>query len=401
MVAMDVRQLRSWWFERQGLPAGMPDATPEQVLDRVGWARSVAGINPYLTLFSRAGISREAADAAIAETRIHELPCARGCTFVVPRQDFALALKVGQEFHENGEIKGAKRYLGLTDDEIDRLGEKVLVALAEGPMDPAKLKTVLGDAVRNLGPEGKKRGMTTTLPLALGRLQSRGEIRRQPINGRLDQQRYAYARWEDHPLRGSNLSTEEAYVELARRYFRWIGPASLGHFQWLSGLGVKAAKAAVEPLGLVPLEAGSPLLMYPEDREALLTHAVSPEPRYALVASLDGLVLHRRELSDLLEPEDRTRQTRGEKSVSEMGGLQDLYSNPILDRGRIVGLWEFDAESQTIAWTSFVPADAAMRAEVARTETFVRDQVGDARSFSLDSPESRRPKVEFLRAQQP
>src|SRR5271169_6066 len=45
--------------------------------------------------------------------------------------------------------------------------------------------------------------------------------------------------------------------ELARRYFRWIGPPTVSEFQWFSGLGVRAALAAVEPLGLVPAEVGS------------------------------------------------------------------------------------------------------------------------------------------------
>ncbi|MFI6849022.1 hypothetical protein OG535_21450 [Kitasatospora sp. NBC_00085] len=35
---------------------------------------------------------------------------------------------------------------------------------------------------------------------------------------------------------------------------------------------------------------------------------------------------------------------------------------------------------------------------VARTEAFVRDQLGDARGFSLDSPTSRAPKIAALRA---
>ena len=39
-----------------------------------------------------------------------------------------------------------------------------------------------------------------------------------------------------------------------------------------------------------------------------------------------------------------------------------------------------------------------MRTGVKSTEAFVRDELGDARSFSLDSPESRRPRVEALRA---
>jgi hypothetical protein len=35
------------------------------ILTHTGWARSVAGIGPYLTLFSRAGLTRESVDAYV------------------------------------------------------------------------------------------------------------------------------------------------------------------------------------------------------------------------------------------------------------------------------------------------------------------------------------------------
>src|SRR5207249_2002908 len=139
-------------------------------------------------------------------------------------------------------------------------------ALEKGQLDPEGIREATGNAARNLGAEGKKKGMITTLPLALGRLQSRGEIRRVPINGRLDQQRYRYTLWRPNPLTGFKLTVEEAYTELARRFFRWIGPATLAEFQWFSGLGVKTSKSAVEPLKLVPFENRSDRLMFAEDR---------------------------------------------------------------------------------------------------------------------------------------
>lgn len=98
-----------------------PDLTPAAVLERSGWARTVGGVNPYLTLFSRAGTTRAAADAAAKAHAILELPCARGCTHVVPAADFALALRLGQGTGEAAELKSAKKYLGVTDREVDHL----------------------------------------------------------------------------------------------------------------------------------------------------------------------------------------------------------------------------------------------------------------------------------------
>jgi len=376
----------------------MSNVSSAAVLERAGWARSVGGVNPYLTLFGRAGISREEVDRAAANLELCELPSARGCTYVVPRSDYALALKVGRSDGDSPDIKTAKKYLGVTDRELDRLAEQVLTVLEDGPKDPAALKDCLGEVVRNLGAEGKKRGMTTTLPLVIGRLQSLGEVRRQPVNGRLDQQRYSYARWTDSPLRSFRLSFAEAYTELARRYFRFAGPASLAHFRWFSGLGAAAAKTAVASLGLVPIEAGSELLIFPDELSQLHSFVVPKDPVYRLVASLDGVVLHRREVAPLCDPADLNRKVYGDRGVVELGGLGDLSSHPILDRGRLIGLWEYEPASGSIVSTSFVKQTPLLRSEIDRTTAFVRDQLGDARSFSLDSPESRQPRIDALRA---
>lgn len=52
-------RLRAWAWHRQGLDGSLAGCTAEQVFARAGWARSIGGANPYLTLFARAGIRRE------------------------------------------------------------------------------------------------------------------------------------------------------------------------------------------------------------------------------------------------------------------------------------------------------------------------------------------------------
>jgi len=129
---MDDIKLRAWWFHRQGLDGSMLDATPSDTLARAGWARSVAGSGPYLALFARAGLSRETVDSAVARLEIHELPSARGCTYILPAPDFALGLRVGQEF-ASGEMALARK-LGVTDAEVATLRDVVLDALRKGPL---------------------------------------------------------------------------------------------------------------------------------------------------------------------------------------------------------------------------------------------------------------------------
>jgi hypothetical protein len=314
---------------------------------------------------------------------------------VLPASDFALGLKIAQSF--GGSEMNVARKLGVTDAEIERLCTAVVAALKKGPLDPEALREATGGTSRSLGEEGKKKGLTTTLPLALGQLQPAGAIRRVPMNGRLDQQRYRYALWSPNPMAKCKLSTEEANIELARLYFAWIGPATLAEFQWFSALGVKAAKAALDPLKLAPAEDGGAHLMFAKDREEFRRFQVPKKPQYVLVSCLDGIALLRRDLKSLLIEEDRGRPVFCETGYKPLGGLADLPSHAILDRGRVVGLWEYDPNTGSIAWMPFIAPDKAMQQAVERTQAYVRDQLGDARSFSLDSPKSRAPRVEALR----
>jgi hypothetical protein len=394
-MALSPEKLRAWYSHLQGLDGSLAGAKPAEVLARTGWARSVGGVAPYLTLHARAGTSREAADKSVESLEIHELPAARNCTYVVPTEDFALALTVGAGFW-GAELRTALK-LGVTEKEIDKLCDAVVKALSKGALEPDQIREAVGSATRSLGEEGKKKGITTTLPLALGRLQAMGEIRRISLNGRLDQQRYKYSLWRPNPLAKFRMNEDQAMTELARRYYSWIGPATIAEFQWFSGLGVKAAKIAVEPLKLLPVSAGDGRLMLPNLREKFEKYSVPKDPHYVLVSSLDGVSLLRRDLRALLDSADSARELFLEKDTRPAGTLQDLPSHAILDRGRLVGLWEYDTGTESIAWMTFIKKNKDLEKAVARSEEFVRAQLGDARSFSLDSPKSRAPRIAFLR----
>ena len=386
-----VDKLRAWWWYRQGLDGSLDTAAPAEVLARTGWARSVGGANPYLTLFARAGTHRATVDAAVSALDIHELPAARGCTYVVPAPHFALALQVGRGAAE-GSVKVLAK-LGVQRSELDRLASAVLAELDGGEaLDPAALKNRLGDAVPNLGEAGRRRGESTTLPAALGLLQAAGEIRRIPVNGRLDQQRYAYVRW-DRPSTG--FDDEAARVELARLYFDWTGPASVAQFRWFTAFSAGVTKSVLACLDLVDVGDGRLLPAHLLDEY----EACSPPatPRYNLLGGIDALILLRRDHASLLDAADRQRPVPGSKD-ERVGGIADLPDHAIVDRGRLIGLWQYDVAAGDVAWWTFQPADDALHAEIERTSEYLHDQLGDARSFSLDSPASRAPRIAALRA---
>ena len=389
---MDQTASRAWWWHRQGLDGSLAGADPADVLLRSGWARSVGGANPYLSLFARAGTRREQADAAAASLAIHELPSVRGCAYVLPADHYALGLQVGRGAPE-AEVRVLEK-LGVPRREVDDLCAAVTSTLDGGAvLDPAQLKDQLGDQVRNLGEEGRKKGQSTTLPAALGLLQAAGEIRRVPVNGRLDQQRYAYVRWS--PPR-TGLTDDEARTELARLYFDWTAPATLGHFRWFSAFTVAQAKAAIAPLDLV--DAGDGRLIPAALADEFAAYTPPKKPAYALVAGIDALLLLRRDVASLVDAGDARTPVPGEKF--QVGGVTDLTDHAIVDRGRLVGLWQYDVDAGEVVTWRFGggPPDKALRETIERTGAYIRDDLGDARSFSLDSPKSRAPRIAALRS---
>lgn len=100
--------------------------------------------------------SRNAADASAAALSIHELPSARGCTYVVPAQDFSLALKAAHGFSD-GDMKTARK-LGVTDAEIDRLCDAVLAALKGEALEPDRIREACAARSAISAPRATKRG---------------------------------------------------------------------------------------------------------------------------------------------------------------------------------------------------------------------------------------------------
>lgn len=140
------------------------------------------------------------------------------------------------------------------------------------------------------------------------------------------------------------------------------------------------------PLKLV--DVGEGRLLHADEREAFERFKRPKAPAYSLVGSIDGIVLLRRDLPSLLDDG---------VSVPSVRGVADLPDHAIVDRGQVIGLWEYDPAAQEIVWMTFGKPDKALRAEVARTGEFVRDQLGDARSMSLDSPKSRQGRIQAIR----
>jgi hypothetical protein len=389
---MDTDKLRAWIYARQGLER-CPHATARETLVHTGWQRSVGGVNPYLALRARSGEGRVELDALAQKRELYELPSARGCTYVLPADHFALGLTIGRSCIATPNLAMARK-LDVTAAEIDALKTGVIAALADGALAPADLKTALGDKVRNLGEEGKRRGLTTTLPLALILLQSEGRIRRKPVNGRFDTQRYTYENWEP-PLTDSPHE-DDAATECARLFFAWIGAGTLTDFREFTAFGARAAQAALTRAGITRFAEDAELLSLPGADREFAAYEPPHKPAYSLVGNLDSYLLLTRSSRLWLHDADHAQVIPTDKGLRPLSELPDPGAHVILDRGRLIGVWEFDADQGRIAWATWTKPDEVLRAEIETAERYIRNDLEDARSFSLDSPASRQPRIEAL-----
>jgi len=141
----------------------------------------------------------------------------------VPAKDFALALTAGQAFG-GGEMNLARK-LGVTDTDVDRLCERVLAALANGQLDPEALKAAAGSAVKHLGEEGKKKGLTSTLPVVLGIRRQGGEGSARSPRSRAPR---GWHRRPDRPGRSRRVQADEGARITRGAAFDRLRPVRLG-----------------------------------------------------------------------------------------------------------------------------------------------------------------------------
>jgi Winged helix DNA-binding domain len=391
-----MEKIRAYLAHRQGL-LEFSTKSNREVLRDIGWVRSVGGHNIYMALFARNQCTKQQAEHDAKNHEIYEFASARGCTYFLPKDDFQVGIKAGQGFNDASSLRTAKTKLGYTDENHAELKAGILRALKKGALDTNGIKKELGELIINFGEVGKKVGQTTSLSLGLLSLQAEAQIRRVPKDWALEAQSYQYELFSNAPNVTNSYGKDQCYADLAERYWNWIGLANLTHFQWFSGLGVGAAKKATEGLNLVPVE-GADLLIHADNLDEFREFEVPKDPVYRLVMALDSFFLLRREVESFFDPKDLVGQGPNEKRGGALVASYDLRNHAIIDRGRIIGLWEYEVSSQSLVTALFVPMNDELQGEIRRTEAFIRNELGDCRSFSLDSQKSRQATIDVLKA---
>lgn len=341
-----------------------------------GWLPTGGGQLPYVALFARGKLRRKQVDAAIARGAAVEITTVRSTTMLVGADDVPLALAAGRAAFEE-----VRARLEVAPGELARLGDAIVRALEHGPMDAIALRGAIDPKlVRDLGEAGRRRGFTSTLPLAMDALHVGGRVRRAP--GRLDDPRPTYATWTPSP----GLVTHDP-AALVARYLVWAAPATAQDVAWWCDLGVRETRT---------LLADAPVIMPPRTR--------IDEDAVVFLPFRDNYTHLHRELAAIVDPRDAQAPVLDwARGTVPLASAQSLHQHAIVAGGLVIGVWDYDADARALLWATFSkPAPArrlALDAAAAEMAAFLREDLGDLRYYALDSAANRAHRLAYLRAQ--
>lgn len=381
---------RARWSSAQGLD--VPTVEPiAATLERTGWVRTLGGLAGYLALSARNPTATvDAVIAAVASGDIGVSPAVRGCIYLVPRAHEALALRVARHLSAKRIAKEQEK-LAMDEAELDSVGEAVLALVAAGPLTTAQLRMQLPEgAVRSLGEVGKKLGVTSTLPPSLRRLEFHGRLRRTPIDGRLDHERYAWA--------ADDLDVGEAapddLAQLAGLYLRWAGPSTRKELAAWTGLKQAEAKQALLACGAEPATfQGQEVFVAPSGHQREATGKVVWLP------AMDNLYALRHEARPLVDPAyaDVEVSNFGSGGRSTLAAMSQPIERTIVRDGEVVGMWAYDPANDEVVHTlAPIASGLDVEAERARVQAIIA-RVGHGRVFSIDTDARLTARAERLR----
>jgi hypothetical protein len=410
-LEVTLEQARAFWCAKQGLSPHI-DAPVTSVVERTGWVRTLGGVDVYLATRARCpGMRRADLDDAVARGELHVLPAARGCIYLVPESDRALALSFAASLARPRAERDLEK-VGMSWQELEALSQLVLEALATTPMTTNALRKALPEgAVRSLGDAGKKLGMSSPLPAVLRELEFDGRIERTLEEGRLDTERYV---WRVAPpaRRDQILAvSEDPAARLAgviRRFLEMSGPVSIKALADWSGAGMRDCKAALGTLPAVPVSIAGmrePAWVLDTDVDALAAAAPPEDLGFAFLSVGDNLAVVYGGPAVFVDPGHHDRPVdswgNGDRMVP-LGEARYLGHRMLLLGNRIVGFWEYDPVATEIMCRTLdpLPSELAGRLidESESLTAFLRDDVGHGRSFSLDTDEALHQRAQALRA---
>jgi hypothetical protein len=409
-VTLSLQRARAAWIAAQEIGRG---EALVPTLERTGFVRTLGGTEVYLAMRGRLP-SLPAADlhAAVSAGRAQVVPAVRGCIYLVARRYVPLALRVADLLSRRRDDREHEK-AGIRPGELDAVGVAVVDTLKrEGPLTTDALrKAVPPSVVRSLGDQGKKIGISSTLPPALRRLEFAGKIERTLEGGRLDSERYIWRAAAKSPFDGVSLPDDPIalWAELATIFFRAAGTGTVRDFSEWAGIGLRDAARAAEKAKLIPVAVegiDEPSWAVPE-REPELRRDADVSGAAGLLPFEDNVVALHGGPAHLVDPAHHglSVPSWGSSAEGPLGAAKHMQLRPVVAEGRVVGLWEYDPDPKSVALGLLDSISAGARSrldDLARsTGRFLAEEIGHGRSFTLDTDDDLRKRATFVRGLKP
>jgi hypothetical protein len=383
------------------------DWEPGQAVEQTGFLRALGGVDVYLAMRARCrGLTRAHLDQVVARQKLLVLPAVRGCMYLVPRRYRATVLRLADRLTRARNQRDEER-AGIQPGEIEKLAEEVLRLLDRlGAATTDALRRALPPGlVRSLGETGKRVGISSPLPPTLRRLEFQGLVERVLRGDRLDTERYQWRLVRGLAEEMEDLPEDpvELAVPLGRLFFRAAGLATVADFADWAGLGRRQAAEVVSRLALTEVRVEGmeqPCYGLAEERDRRESTAVDG---CGWIPFEDNLIALHGGPRLLVPPEYHHMAVPvwGSSKMSTLGEARHMSFRSIVGENGIVGFWEYDPD-EGVVWRLFSRTSDDFAGRVAREAEglgrFVAEELGHARSHSLDTDVDLRRRADHIRS---
>lgn len=383
------------------------DWEPGPAVEQTGFVRTLGGVDVYLAIRARCrGLTRSQLDQAVVLQELLILPAVRGCMYLVPRKYRATVLRLADRLTRARNQRDEER-AGIQPGEIEKLGEEVLKLLDKlGAATTDSLRRALPPPlVRSLGEAGKKAGISSPLPPTLRRLEFQGLVERVLQGERLDNERYQWRLVHGLAEEMEDLPDDpvELAVPLGRLFFRAAGLGTVADFADWAGLGRRQAAEVVSRLPLAEVQVEGTEQPWYGLAEELDRLEGAGADGCGWIPFEDNLIALHGGPRLLVPPEHHhvTVPVWGSSKMSTLGEARHMSFRSVVGEHGIVGFWEYDPD-EGVVWRLLSRTSAAFAERVAREAEslgrFIAEELGHARSYSLDTDADLRRRADHIRS---